>query len=166
MTLHVKKAFAWFTTISLKSVVDQVWIRYPCFCFFNLFIILLVFLFKSYLWVVHYLLITNNRDRVYRNKHFRRQRKKFFYWIKGYKGIAKFVWRVTWNYVISPFIKFGLVITIKFQLKGVDPLSPKSPFDYKWVVPVSFKTSAGTTYNVLLQNKVPLHTGRISKSLL
>ena len=57
------------------------------------------------------------------------------------------------------------MITIKFQLKGVDPLSPKSPFDYKWVVPISFKTSAGTTYNVLLQNKVPLQTGRISKSL-
>ncbi|XP_023337478.1 glutamyl aminopeptidase [Eurytemora carolleeae] len=51
-----------------------------------------------------------------------------------------------WNISQSRFL-------MSAQLKGVDPLSPKSPFDYKWVVPISFKTSAGTTYNVLLQNK-------------
>ena len=29
---------AWFTTVPLKALSDQVWIRYSCFCFFELFI--------------------------------------------------------------------------------------------------------------------------------
>ena len=29
---------AWFTMVPLKALSDQVWIRYSCFCFFELFI--------------------------------------------------------------------------------------------------------------------------------
>ena len=38
MSLHGKDDNAWFTTVPLKALSDQVWIRYQCFCFVESFI--------------------------------------------------------------------------------------------------------------------------------
>ena len=104
-----KDGNARFTTVPSKALSDQVWIRYQCFCFFNLFIVIC-----GFLWLAHFLLIRNNGE-IHRNKHSLSQKNNVFFStflfslkFQGYRcksGIAILAWRVAKNYAYSPWKK-------------------------------------------------------------
>ena len=48
-----------FTTVSLKALCDQVWIKYQCFCFIKLFT---SFVGSMRKWQTHFLLILSKRE--------------------------------------------------------------------------------------------------------
>ena len=105
------------TTIPLKALSDQVWIRYPCFCFFKLFIFIWGFS-MNVTWA--FLLIRTKQWRNYQNLTLFESTKLFCTFLIRFKfrgwsctsGIAIFAWRFTWNYayIVPPSKKQVLII--------------------------------------------------------
>jgi len=89
-----------FRTVPFKALPVQVWLRYPCFCFFKLFISVSDFSAK-----VACAMYIKNVHQGYRIK----------------SCIAIFAWMVTWNYAYSPF--YGTVHDNKRGLKDLSLLN-------------------------------------------
>jgi len=102
LTLQEKMAAAWFTTVPLKALSDQVWSRYQYFCFFKLFNLICGF-FAKVTWAFlvykkqwrnsHKLTLSESDDKS--SKFLIRLRSP------GYRcksDMAIFAWRFIWNY--------------------------------------------------------------------
>ena len=95
----------------INKLSDQVWIRYPCFCFFSC-----LFSFAGSLrkWLAHYLR-WEAIEKLISMKHVVTQKTDGIFHIFDQikvsmvppcqSGIAIFAWKVTWNYAYSPFKK-------------------------------------------------------------
>ena len=102
-----KTGIAWFTTVPLNSLSDQVHILYQCFCFLQLFIFICGFSAKVVL--VRFLLIRSHGES-HRYDTFRVRKKivsfTFFIRVRFQRcksGIDIFAWKVTYNYAYIPF---------------------------------------------------------------
>ena len=94
---------AWFTTVPLKGLSDQLWIIYPHVYVF----VSLVFYFVASLqkWLAQFLRIRNNGENIW-IKHFSSQKNNVIFQLlirlkfreyRSKSGIATLEWRVPWN---------------------------------------------------------------------
>ena len=84
--LHATKSISRITTLPLKPLSDQIWIRYSCFSSFKLFNFICGFSAKG---LAHFLLVRNNGDSI-RINHLLIQKNNFIFHIfDQIKGTVK-----------------------------------------------------------------------------
>ena len=111
-----KTGIAWFTTVPLNSLSDQVHILYQCFCFLQLFIFICGFSAKVVL--LRFLLIRNHEES-HRYDTFRVRKKivsfTFFIRVRFQRcksEIDIFAWKVTYNYLKKAYSEIVLFIIV------------------------------------------------------
>ena len=67
-------ASAWFTTVPLKTLSDQVWIRYQGFCLFKLFIFNCSFSTRV---IAHHLFMRSNKELQRKNTLFKSEKRRY-----------------------------------------------------------------------------------------
>ena len=100
---------AQFATLHLKTLSEQVGIKYQCFCFFRMFI----FIFGLSTWLVHSLVIRSNGE-THRNYHFSRQKNDVIFDIFNQIIVSRVPW---------PIRHCHLCIKVQLEITRIVPLT-------------------------------------------